>query len=218
MATIFSFVFLKKGYREYVAFSTAVYEQSGGRRTALKLHAAGEFVARGKMLFPNLGGSYGSFEAFWSAAFGGFGAFLFKPQNHGAAKVTDAIGTGDGSTKDFAATRRYVDAATLVVKVNGVVKTITTDYTLKDETGGAYALGTSAKLVVHFVTAPGATLPVVLTYDFYYPVRFEGDELPDSQEMEAGGLGGTNVADRTLEVHLREAGPGWSYASTPNAL
>jgi hypothetical protein len=36
--------------------------------------------------------------------------------------------------------------------------------------------------------------------------------------MEAGGLGGTNVADRTLEVHLREAGPGWSYASTPNAL
>jgi len=49
-------------------------------------------------------------------------------------------------------------------------------------------------------------------------VRFEGDDVPDDQELEAGGLGSAEVVDRTVNVRLREAGPGWSYAAAPNAL
>ena len=88
MATIFPFVFLRRGFREYLAYVNAVHEQGGGRRTLQKLHAAGELVIRGTLLFPNGGGSYRDFEAFWNSRFGGFEPFLYRAQNPGAAAMT----------------------------------------------------------------------------------------------------------------------------------
>ena len=54
-ATIFPFTFLRRGFVEYLSFRNAVHEQSAGRRTLQKLHAAGELVVRGSLLFPNKG-------------------------------------------------------------------------------------------------------------------------------------------------------------------
>jgi hypothetical protein len=213
----FPFTFLKKGFKEYLAFSTAVHEQGGGRRVVQKLHAAGELVARGTLLFPNAGGTYPDFAAFWAARFGGYESFLYRPQDAGAASMADAF-AGDGATKDFAATRRYVDVATLVVRKNGVVQLAGVQYSVQNESGAAYVLGTSTKLVVHFGAAPTNAAAVSLAYEFLVPVRFDGDELPDEQDLEAGGAGRANVADRTIAVRLREAGPGWSYAAAPNAM
>ena len=84
--------------------------------------------------------------------------------------------------------------------------------------GAGYVLGTAAKLVVRFTVAPGLGAAINLAYDFYVPVRFEGDDLPDDQELEAGGLGSAEIVDRTVNVRMREAGPGWSYAAAPSAL
>lgn len=216
MATIFPFVFLRAGFREYLAFRNAVHEQSGGRRVAQKLHAAAELVVRGKLLFPNKGGSWHDFEDFWAARFGGYEPFLYQAQNAGNGALVDALVAVAAQT-DFVATRRYVDTATLVVRKNGVLQTEGVHYSLKNESGGAYVLGTSTKLVVRFAAAPGAGAAVSLTYGFYYPVRFEGDDL-DEQDLEAGGFGAGVVADRTIVVQLRETGPGFSYAAAPNVL
>ena len=217
MATIFPFVFLRRGFREYLAYGNAVHEQGGGRRTLQKLHAAGELVVRGTLLFPNGGGSYRDFEAFWNSRFGGFEPFLYRPQNPGAAVMGDAFVASSSTQKDFAATRRYVDTATLVVRKNGAVQTLGTHYSIVNESGAAYVLGTATKCVVRFGTAPGLGATVTLAYEFLYAVRFEGDDLPSEQEMEAGGAGAAAVADRTVAVQMRETGPGFSYAAVPNS-
>lgn len=216
MATIFPFVFLRAGFREYLAFRNSVSEQSGGRRVVQKLHAAAELVVRGKLLFPNKGGSWHDFEDFWAARFGGYEPFLYQAQNAGNGAVVDALVAVAAQT-DFAATRRYVDTASLVVRKNGVLQTLGVHYSVVNESGAAYVLGTSTKLVVRFAAAPGAGAAVSLTYGFYYPVRFEGDDL-DEQDLEAGGFGAGVVADRTIAVQLRETGPGYSYAAVPNAV
>jgi hypothetical protein len=216
VATIFPFVFLRDGFREYLAFRNSVHEQGGGRRTLQKLHAAAELVGRGRLLFPNKGGSWHDFEDFWAARFGGFEPFLYQAQNAGNGAVIDAL-VAAASQTDFVATRRYVDAASLVVRKNGALQTLGTHYSVVNESGDAYVLGTSTKLVVRFGAAPGAGVAVTLTYGFYYPVRFEGDDL-DEQDLEAGGFGAGVVADRTIAVQFRETGPGFSYASAPNVL
>ena len=219
MATpIFPFVFLRRGFREYLAFENAVHEQSGGRRTLQKLHAAGEFVVRGTLLFPNPGGTWRDFDSFWNARFGGFEPFLYRPQNPGAAQRDDAPAVESATQKDFAATRRYVDTSTLVVRKSGAVQTLGVHYSVVNEAGAAYVLGTSAKCVVRFGTAPGLGATVALAYEFLHMVRFEGDDLPSEQELEAGGLGAAAVADRTVAIQLRETGPGFSYAAAPNVL
>jgi hypothetical protein len=218
MATIFPFVFLRDGFREYLSFRSAVHEQGGGRRVLQKLHAAGELVVRGSLLFPNKGGTWRDFETFWNARFGGFESFLYKPQNPGAKTMGDEPPVESATQKDFAATRRYVDTATLAVRKNGVLQTLSVHYSVVNESGAAYVLGTSTKLVVRFVNAPGLGATVTLAYEFYVPVRFEGDDLPDEQEMATGGGVGTALVDRTVRVQLRETGPGFSYAAAPNSL
>lgn len=217
MATIFPFVFLRNGFREYLSYRTAVTEQSAGRRIKQKLHAVGELVVRGSILFPNTGGDWPDFAAFWDARFGGFGNFLYKRQDPGFAAVQDVFAAVAAQT-DFDATRRYVDVSTVVVKKAGVTQTLTTHYVLENESGAAYVLGTSTKLVVAFVSAPGAAVAVTIDYEHYVPMSFEGDDLPDEQEMHAGGRGSTTIADRTIALQLREAAAGASYASAPDAL
>ena len=217
MATIFPFVFLRDGFREYLSFRNAVHEQGGGRRVVQKIHAAGEFVVRGTLLCPNQGGTSHDFETFWNARFGGFESFLYKPQSPGAKAMGDLFAAAVGQT-DFVATRRFLDTTTLIVRKNGVLQTLGAHYTVVNESGGAYALGTSSRLVVRFAVAPGAGVPVSLAYDFYVPVRFEGDDLPDEQEWATGGGVGAGLVDRTVRVQLRETGPGFSYAQVPNCL
>lgn len=216
MATIFPFVFLRAGFREYLAFRNAVSEQSGGRRVVQKLHAAAELVVRGRLLFPNKGGSWHDFEDFWAARFGGYEPFLYQAQCAGSGALIDAFAGATGQT-DFTATRRYVDTGTLAVRKNGIPQIAGVHYSLKNESGGAYVLGTSTKLVVRFGTAPAAGASITLTYAFYYPVRFEGDDL-DEQDLDGGGFGAGVVADRTVAVQLRETGPGYSYAAVPNVM
>lgn len=216
MATIFPFSFLRAGFREYLAFRNALHEQSGGRRVVQKLHAAAELAVRGRLLFPNKGGSWHDFEDFWAARFGGYEPFLYQAQNAGNGVLVDALVAAAAQT-DFPATRRYVDTASLVVRKNGVVQTLGVHYSVVNEAGGAYVLGTSTKLVARFAAAPGAGAAVSLTYGFYYPVRFEGDDL-DEQDLDGGGVGASVVADRTIAVQLRETGPGFSYAAAPNVM
>lgn len=210
---IWPFAFLRRGYKERPAFAT--YETPGpGRRVVQRLAAASTLVVEGAVLFPNAGGDYADFRAWWIARQGAFEAFLFKPQNRGEAAALDES-TAATAQVDFDASRRYVDASTLVVKKNGVTQTLTTHYTLTNGSGGAYALGTSPKLTVRFVSAPGNGAEVTLGYEFYAPMRHVGDDL-EGIEIHAGGAGAAGTADRVVMVSMRETGPGFSYAAVPD--
>lgn len=109
---------------------------------------------------------------FYNARQGAFDSFLF--QDPGDQTVTaQAFGTGDASTKTFQLVRTLggtvepvydLNGAPLIY-VGGVLKTLTTDYTI-NSTGG-----------VTFVTAPAAAAPITWTGSYYWRVRFVSDEL-----------------------------------------
>lgn len=112
---------------------------------------------------------------------GSFDTFLFTDPAFNS--VTDEpFGTGNGSTQDFQLIAKYAYASgpglseiiqnlngSIVVKDNGVVKTLTTDYTI-----GATGL-------IHFVTAPVSGHALTWTGSFYYRCRFMEDELSVTQ-------------------------------------
>lgn len=111
---------------------------------------------------------------FFIARQGSFDSFLFAdPDDY---TVTDQlIGTGDGSNKTFQLVRTFGAGgftlsepvhntnSTPVIKVDGVTKTVTTDYTI------------SSTGLVTFVSAPANTKPVTWTGTFYYRCRFKDD-------------------------------------------
>lgn len=94
-------------------------------------------------------------------------------------KLTDQlIGTGDGTETEFQIVKTYAKGtashtrtitkpvAGLVVEVNDVVRTITTDYTIDLSTG-----------VITFVSAPASGHAITVSGEFDVPVRFVEDEL-----------------------------------------
>lgn len=213
---IWPFLLLRAGASERPVFRTAVSDLPG-RRVVQRLNPASELVVSGTLLFPQGAESWATFRAWWIARQGGFESFLYRPQSPGAADVTDSY-VAAAAQVDFDLSRRYVDTATVVVRKAGVVQTPTTHYTLTNGSGGAYVLGTSPKLTVRFVSAPGAGVAVSVDYEHYVPMRFEGDDLLEDQEIHAGGAGGAGVADRSVTVQLRETGPGQSYAVVPDSV
>ncbi len=85
-------------------------------------------------------------------------------------------------------------ANTVVIRINGSVKTLGTDYTV-DETSG----------IVTFTTAPAAGSPpyaVTADFEFHYPVRFVSDEL--AAQVEESDVQGGNALVSWPQFELRE--------------
>lgn len=92
------------------------------------------------------------------------------------------IGTGNGTNKIFQLVKKYTVGSTtqtlnitkpvsgtVLVGVNGTLKTETTDYTIDYSTG-----------IMTFVTAPGNTLLVSAGFEYDLECRFDTDELSSS--------------------------------------
>jgi uncharacterized protein (TIGR02217 family) len=105
---------------------------------------------------------------------GSFNSFLYTdPDDYSV--TNQSIGTGDGATTTFQLVRSYGAGgftltepvhntnSTPVIKVDGVTKTVTTDYTI------------SATGLVTFVTAPASTKSITWSGTFYYKCRFKDD-------------------------------------------
>ena len=111
---------------------------------------------------------------FFLARQGSFDSFLYTDPDDNTV-TNQVIGTGDGSNKVFQLVRTYGAGgftltepvhntnSTPVIKVDGVTKAVTTDYTI------------SATGLVTFVTAPANTKSVTWTGTFYYRCRFKDD-------------------------------------------
>ena len=107
---------------------------------------------------------------FFNQRLGSFDNFLFDDLTDNSVTAQN-IGTGTGSLTTFQLTRTFggftesvmnVNAAPQIF-VNGVLKTLTTDYTI------------SATGLVTFVTAPANGLAVTWTGTYYYRCRFVED-------------------------------------------
>lgn len=139
-------------------------------------------------------------RAFWYDRRGDFKAFLMKDWTD-FQLVGEAIGIGDGATAAFQITKtysaginpyvrtiQYLKSGTLIVYVDGVAKTLTTDYTVNSTglitfTGG------------HFPTAGQV---VSVDGEFYVPVRFDGDAFDASLPEQTTNV--MNVDLKAVEV------------------
>lgn len=94
------------------------------------------------------------------------------------------IGTGDGVETDFQLRKQYTSGAvtinrtitkpvsgSLMVYVDAVLQTVTTDYTINTATG-----------LISFVSPPSNSAVITATFEFDVPVRFDTDELSLSVE------------------------------------
>lgn len=104
--------------------------------------------------------------------------FRFKDWSDYSA-TQQVIGTGDGVETDFQIIKKYTVAsntftrtitkplaAGLVVRVNEVVKTLTTDYTVSTTTG-----------IITFISPPTNTHVIDCTFEFDVPARFNTDKM-----------------------------------------
>jgi uncharacterized protein (TIGR02217 family) len=115
---------------------------------------------------------------FFNARQGSFDSFLYT--NPADASVTAMnFGVGTGAQTVFQLTRSYGGFVEPVMNLNtvpsiyvaGVLKTLTTDYTI------------SATGLVTFVVAPAASAALTWTGAFYYRCRFLADSIDPAQFM-----------------------------------
>lgn len=117
-------------------------------------------------------------RAFWYGVRGDFYSWLLKDWTD-FQLVDEEIGVGDGSDLTFQITKtygdyvrviRYLKSGTLVVKVDGIVKTLTTHYTVSDTGLITFTMG----------NAPPDGDSVTVDGEFYVLVRFDGDAFEPS--------------------------------------
>ena len=114
---------------------------------------------------------------FYNARQGQFDSFLYTDADDNSV-TGQSIGAGDGTTTAFQLVRAFgsfvepVLAPNVVsaVKINGVPKTLGTDYTV-----GAW--GSSTAGVITFTTAPAASAAITADFTYYFPCRFSSDEF-----------------------------------------
>lgn len=123
--------------------------------------------------------------AFYNSMLGRADSFLYNDPYDNS--VTDQpLGTGDGVETEFQLVRTMTGTGVSFVepvlapntitniKVDGVVQTPVTDYTVDNDTG-----------VLTFTSPPGNALPITGTFTYYWRARFEDDELDFNQFQSA---------------------------------
>lgn len=216
---VFPFHFQKR--HDYIEelFSLDDFERSVGGRSAVVARAGDRMfrVANAVLTLPDKtedlqatpeANTPASFEAFVEARNGRVDTFLYRALEAHHRQVADgALGTGDGSTTVFAFSdgtdlHKHLDLTTLVVKVDGVVKAITTDYTVS---------GNDSDPTITFLAAPGNTLAITVDYIFYMPVRFSA--IAKSRILRKRGTDDLDNPEVVqLVVSLEEDAPGMRFA------
>lgn len=133
-------------------------------------------------------------------------AFGFRFKDWADYQITGGVvGIGNGTNKKFQITKTYSDAGgsfvrtiykpvagTLNVYDNGVLKTLTTDYTIDYTTG-----------IISFVTAPVNTHAISVDVQFDVPVRFDTDAMDVSMEwVNAGQVSSIPLVELRIKSSL----------------
>lgn len=176
-----SMVGLKWDNTRTPSFNTKTHRSASGReaRAALQAYPLWTFklgyeVLRAAVAFSELQ----TLAGFFLARQGSFDSFLYTDPTDNAV-TSQGFGTGDGATLKFQLVRAWAYFIEPVMNVNGaasiyvggVLKTITTDYTI-DAAG-----------MVTFVSAPASAAAITWTGAYYYRVRFMADMAEFNQMM-----------------------------------
>jgi uncharacterized protein (TIGR02217 family) len=141
-------------------------------------------ISYGLLKSDDVAGDFAAILALWRAHFGSLYPFRFKDWSDYIAD-DELFGTGDGSETEFQLVKTYDPSQILlntpgslfyvrsisllatapVIEVNGVTKTVTTDYTI------ANGLET-------FTSPPAVGHPITWSGEFDIPVRFDMEQLP----------------------------------------
>lgn len=132
-------------------------------------------VLRQTAAFPEMA----QLAGFFNACGGSFDSFLLTDPDDNTVTL-QAIGLGDGANKLFQLVRSfggfvepvYDVNGTPSIYINGVLRTVGTDYTI------------SSSGLVTFVVAPGAGLVVAFSGSYYRRMRFEQDTAEFTQFMQ----------------------------------
>jgi uncharacterized protein (TIGR02217 family) len=163
-------------------FSTRVRRSLSGyeARTALRIYPLWTFNLKYDLLRDNTtNNELKTLLGFFNLRQGAFDSFLFAPPADSAV-TSMGFGTGTGAQTVYQMTRSYggyiepvnnLNAAPLIY-VAGVLKTVTTDYTI-DSTGQ-----------ITFVAAPANGAALTWTGTFYYRCRFLNDSIDPMQFMQ----------------------------------
>lgn len=170
-----------KGGRSFRTISVETY---GGDeyRTAAWSMPRGEWdiTSALRQTQPNAAYNWKTLRNFFTACKGQLYAFRFKDfqdYTDDDAGVLGTTGVGVAATLAYQMFKNYVVsplttqvivqkpvASTIKIYINGVLKTLTTDYTLDSTTG-----------IVTFVSQPGVGLALTWTGEYDVPVRFAAD-------------------------------------------
>lgn len=155
----------------------------------------GKFTARFAMRLPRDSQTLATWYSFVDARKGADDSFLYKSVFDQYHDVTDeAVGTGDGSTTDFALDMKHIDTSTLVVELDG---TPTVLYTLT---------GNNSAPIIEFNSAPAGSVVITASYDYYHQVHFDTDDL-EPEILARGSTDATTLAELPF-VSVTETQPG----------
>jgi uncharacterized protein (TIGR02217 family) len=164
--TVWSFT-VTQPYAEGVEHKTDIQEAQGGREARLaRWPAYGLFrVSRAGLHFSSSRNTLSTFVDFFNDRQGRYDTFLYKSVFDVFNTVTtEDCGTGNGVLTDFALDSKYIDSSTLLVYVAGVL-----------QSSGYSLINNNTTPTIRFSAAP--TGAITATYEFYYPCRFEQDDV-----------------------------------------
>jgi uncharacterized protein (TIGR02217 family) len=158
-------------------FNTKVKEAVSGRECRAAFMAYPKYDLELTFEYLSLT-DYQTLGGFFKNRKGKFDSFLFTDNDENSV-TAQSVGTGNGTNKDFQLVRTvgaYTEPCENIngspsIYLNGVLKVLTTDYTI-GSTG-----------IVTFVAAPGAGVAVTWTGSYYWRVRFNQDVAEFSQSM-----------------------------------
>ena len=176
--------FMTTAIQNYSGKEIRIARQSSPRRT-WELSFA--FLRQGQFDGANYNEA-AELEGFFNARSGAFDSFLYIDPNDNAVSG-QTIGVGDGATIQFQLIRAYGGAdepilapnAVTSLTVGGVAKVNGTDYGV-----GAWENGVTPPGTINFFTgAPAIGAAIVVSFSFYFPVRFIEDTTTFSNFMQS---------------------------------
>lgn len=202
---VFGFAVSGPDLDEREVYEGALQIGEDGARAARLFTPSPRFVSRGGALFfPNASGlTVAALRDFADARQGFIDSFLYRSAKPELREVVDdARGTHSGGAgTDFFARHKFLDAATLVVRVAGVVQVLATDYSFSGN-------NTAPKITTTASFDSGA---VTFSYDYYRQVAFALDPFQGSRMLVPGASLASPGTDR-LPFAVDEVRPGGHLA------
>jgi hypothetical protein len=194
-------------HQEAVTRNALFSEAITGKQFRRAVHASSRlFIERTTIQFPNKSGqTFADLVSFWNGVSGPVLPWLIKARlvENYMIQDEDAGTSLGGGSEIFYFTRRYVDASTLVVKVDDVTQTLTTDYSL---VGNTLEEGAEPSILT---TATFDTGSVTFDYEYYHRVRFDVEDL--SAEIQVPSESLTEQGTKNVVVSMSEVVPGDSF-------